>query len=70
MICRDCAMAADFDALPGLVKVGQILSANDSMLAGHELCRQREQRATAMQPPGCDCQHGESRCPTPISRAA
>jgi hypothetical protein len=59
MICRDCRLAADFDALPGLSKIVPIL---DPATDGHERCRVREQRATAMQPAGCDCQHGEPRC--------
>lgn len=55
MICGDCKAAADFDALPGLHKVGIVLADSAAALAGHDLCAMR--RADQSGLPSCMCQH-------------
>lgn len=70
MICPDCTRNADVLGALGLIsepgnlalpividewsEAGQQMARN---LHGHERCRDRNVRATAMQPADCTCQH-------------
>lgn len=57
MICPDCAAAADFEALPGLVKVFNVLSDGPE---GHDRCVARNLGAVRGSE-DCACQHRTDR---------